>query len=174
MKPLALAISIPRPLALAILLMLPSSPVAALAGSLDSLPREGFVPVTGGPVWYRLFGRGEKTPLLIIHGGPGGRSCTFEPLAEILSRDRPVILYDQLGTGRFGRPTDRGLWTVDRAVKELGEVRAALGLERVHLYGHSWGSGLAVIEECGHMAALEDPERCAKAIRGLWEAEERP
>ncbi|MCC7374304.1 MAG: proline iminopeptidase-family hydrolase [Verrucomicrobiales bacterium] len=36
------------------------------------------------------------------------------------------------------------MWTLERAINELGEVRAALGLNRVHLYGHSWGSGLAV------------------------------
>lgn len=107
-------------------------------------PREGFVQVPGGPVWYRVFGRGSESPLLIVHGGPGARSCTFEPLAEILSRDRPVLLYDQLGTGRSGRPMDPSLWTVDRFVAELGEVRKALGIDQVHLMGHSWGAGLVV------------------------------
>jgi proline iminopeptidase len=114
------------------------------AESQELTPREGFLQVQGGPVWYRIFGRGSETPLLIVHGGPGARSCTFDPLAEILSRDRPVIVYDQLGTGRSGRPMDRSLWTVDRFVTELGEVRKALGLERVHLFGHSWGAGLVV------------------------------
>lgn len=129
---------------LATLSMFLNSKGATPASSWDRLPREGFISVIGGPVWCRTLGSGEKTPLLIVHGGPGGRSCTFEPLAEILLHERPVILYDQLGTGRSGRPTDRALWTVDRAVKELDEVRTALGLERVHLYGHSWGSGLVV------------------------------
>ena len=110
----------------------------------QAMPREGFVQVEGGPVWYRIFGNGSATPLLMVHGGPGGRSCTFEPVAEILSKERPVILYDQLGTGRSGRPLDQGLWTVDRYVRELGQVRAALSLTNVHLLGHSWGTGLIV------------------------------
>ena len=65
--------------------------------------REGFVQVEGGPVWYRIFGGGKETPLLMVHGGPGGRSCTFEPVAEMLSQERPVILYDHESTRRQPR-----------------------------------------------------------------------
>lgn len=106
------------------------------------LAREGFVQVPGGPVWYRVFGSGPKTPLLIVHGGPGGRSCIFEPLATVLSHERPVVVYDQLGTGRSGRPMDPTLWTLERSIQELAAVRKALGLKRVHLMGHSWGGAL--------------------------------
>jgi proline iminopeptidase len=104
--------------------------------------REGFVQVPGGPVWYRVFGSGSKTPLLVVHGGPGASSCAYEPFATLLSKDRPVIVYDQLGSGRSGRPMDRALWTVDRSVRELSAVRKALGLTTVHLLGHSWGGAL--------------------------------
>jgi len=105
-------------------------------------PREGFAQVQGGPVWYRIFGSGPGTPLLIVHGGPGGRSCTYEPLADIVGKDRPVIVYDQLGCGRSGRPMDPSLWNVDRSVQELGQLRAALGLKKFHLMGHSWGGAV--------------------------------
>jgi proline iminopeptidase len=106
------------------------------------VPHEGFVQVTGGPVWYRVFGSGTATPLLIVHGGPGSRSCIYDPLATLISRYRPVIVYDQLGSGRSGRPMDISLWTADRAERELAAVRKALGLQRVHLMGHSWGGAL--------------------------------
>jgi len=109
---------------------------------LPLTPREGFVSVEGGPVWYRIFGPGKGTPLLIVHGGPGGSSCSYEPLAEILGKARPVIVYDQLGSGRSGRPMDASHWNLDRFVRELGQVRKALGLKQVHLMGHSWGGAL--------------------------------
>ena len=51
--------------------------------------------------------------------------------------------YDQLGSGRSGRPDDISLWTVERFVEELHTIRLALGLERMHLLGHSWGGSLA-------------------------------
>ena len=106
-------------------------------------PGEGFVDVPGGPVWYRIVGSGDATPVLFVHGGPGASSCAFHELAVALSAERPVVLYDQLGCGRSGRPTDPSLWQVDRFVRELAAVRHALHLRRVHLVGHSWGTALA-------------------------------
>ena len=114
-----------------------STPAAA-----GLVPHEGFVQVPGGPVWYRVFGSGTATPLLIVHGGPGSTSCSYDPLATLVSRQRPVIVYDQLGSGRSGRPMDVSLWTADRSVRELAAMRKALGLHRVHLMGHSWGGAL--------------------------------
>jgi proline-specific peptidase len=66
------------------------------------------------------------------------------PLAERLSEHRPAIVYDQLGCGRADRPDDTSLWTVDRSVTEVDQVRAALGLDRCHLLGQSWGGWLAI------------------------------
>ena len=106
-------------------------------------PREGKVSVTGGQVWYRIVGSGNGTPLLLLHGGPGVPSDYLEPF-NALGDDRPVIFYDQLGCGKSDRPDDTTLWRVDRFVDELAQVRRALKLEKVHLYGHSWGAMLAV------------------------------
>jgi proline iminopeptidase len=105
-------------------------------------PGEGFAAVPGGKVWYRIYGSGDRTPLLLLHGGPGGRSCVFSVLAE-LAADRPLIIYDQLGSGRSERPTDTALWQTERFVDELAALREALGLTRLHLLGHSWGGTLA-------------------------------
>ncbi|MCB0323393.1 MAG: proline iminopeptidase-family hydrolase [Bdellovibrionales bacterium] len=104
---------------------------------------EGYVPVPGGRVWYRVHGTAEATPLVVIHGGPGYPHDYLEPLAA-LAQDRPVVFYDQLGCGRSERPDNPSLWTVERAVLELDALRKHLKLRRVHLYGHSWGSMVAV------------------------------
>ncbi len=104
---------------------------------------EGRVAVTGGEVWWQKVAGGSGVPLLLLHGGPGASSLgSVQTLAHV-QQDRPVYLYDQLGSGRSDRPSHTGLWTVERFVAELAQVRAALGLERVHLLGHSWGSMLA-------------------------------
>jgi proline iminopeptidase len=104
--------------------------------------REGFIPVPGGPVWYRVTGAAKGVPLLVLHGGPGGTSCSYSSLAP-LGGERPIVLYDQLGSGRSGRPADRSLWRVERFVEEVDAVRKKLGLKRLHLMGHSWGASLA-------------------------------
>jgi proline iminopeptidase len=105
-------------------------------------PQEGYVDVEGGRVWYQIVGSGNATPLLLLHGGPGAPSHYLKPL-ERVAVDRPVIFYDQLGAGRSDRPTDRSLWRVERFIDELAQVRATLGLDEVHILGHSWGAMLA-------------------------------
>ena len=107
--------------------------------------RDGYLGVPGGRVWYRIAGGGRGVPLLILHGGPGFPHDYLEPLAA-LGDDRPVVFYDQLGCGRSDRPDEPSLWTLERFVEELAAVRDGLGLERIHLFGHSWGSMLAA--EC--------------------------
>lgn len=105
---------------------------------------EGFIDVTGGKVWYQKFDNNTgKTPVIILHGGPGSSHFVLQGL-KVLAEDRPVIFYDQLGCGKSDRPTDKSLWTLDRFVEELSQVRQALALDEVHILGHSWGTTLAV------------------------------
>jgi proline iminopeptidase len=106
-------------------------------------PGEGFIDVPGGKVWYRIVGSGPKTPLLILHGGPGAPSYYLKPLAA-LADERPVIFYDQLGCGHSPSPVDTSMWHTERFVAELAKVREASGLKEVHMLGTSWGTMLAV------------------------------
>jgi proline iminopeptidase len=105
--------------------------------------KEGFIDVEGGKIWYRIDGDGDKTPLLLLHGGPGSSSFYLEPLKE-LSEDRPVIFIDQLGCGRSTRITYTTLMTIEKNVEQLEQVRKALKLDQFYLYGHSWGTMLAM------------------------------
>ena len=115
-----------------------------LTCSEKKIPDEGFVNVKGGKVWYKIFGSDKKkTPVLLLHGGPGFPSDYFKPL-QALALDRPVILYDQLGCGRSDKPDDTTLWKLNRFVEELAAVRTELGLDRIHLFAHSWGTMLGV------------------------------
>ena len=46
-------------------------------------PREGYIDVDGGNVWFRIVGSGNATPLLLLHGGPGAPSHYLKPLERI-------------------------------------------------------------------------------------------
>jgi proline-specific peptidase len=103
---------------------------------------EGRIPFRGYETWYRSVGDGPGMPLLCLHGGPGSTHVgltALEPLAD----ERRLVLYDQLGSGNSSRPSDPSLWTIDLFLDELANLRDALGLDRVHLLGHSWGGMLA-------------------------------
>lgn len=107
----------------------------------------GKIPFHGYSTWYRIVGDHEqagKLPLLVLHGGPGAGHDYLEPLEAMALTGRRVIFYDQLGCGNSDWPHNPSLWTVDLYVEELGAVRQALGLERLHLLGQSWGGMLAM------------------------------
>ena len=70
------------------------------------------------------------------------RKCS---LAAISATGRRVIFYDQQGCGNSDQPDDPGRWTVDFYLREIETVRRALGLERCHILGQSWG-GMLLME----------------------------
>ncbi len=104
---------------------------------------EGHLEVKGGKVWYEVSGLVEKTPVVILHGGPGYPSYSLKGLKE-LGSDRPVVIYDQLGCGRSDRITDTTLMTIASYAKQLDALLNTLDLKEVYLYGHSWGTILGV------------------------------
>ena len=84
-------------------------------------------------------------PVLVLHGGPGSAHDALEGIGALAEQGRRVVFYDQLGSGESDRPDDRSLWTVETFLDQLRSVRERLGLERVHLFGTSWG-GMLVLE----------------------------
>jgi L-proline amide hydrolase len=82
--------------------------------------------------------------VLLLHGGPGGTHDYLESLEALAATGRRAIFYDQLGCGRSDLPDDPSLYTIDLFVDEVATVRQVLGLDRVHLFGNSWGGMLAM------------------------------
>ncbi|HVI89536.1 MAG TPA: proline iminopeptidase-family hydrolase [Dongiaceae bacterium] len=106
----------------------------------------GFIEVPGGHIWYRSNGdrHSDRLPLVALHGGPGMQHDYLLPLTA-LAEERRVILYDQLDCGRSDHPGDPANWTFERYLGEIEYLRHALGLDRFHLYGNSWGGSLAAV-----------------------------
>ena len=108
---------------------------------------EGRIPFHGYETWWRSVGPedGDAIPLLCLHGGPGANWLHLKPY-EALADERRVVFYDQLGAGNSAveGPHDASMWTPELYVEEVGVVREALGLDRVHVLGHSWGGMLAM------------------------------
>jgi proline iminopeptidase len=97
--------------------------------------------------------------LLLLNGGPG-LPCDYllTPHLALVDEGWTVVSYDQLGCGESDRPEDASLWTLERYVRELEEVVSAMGLERTHLLGHSWGTWL------GTEFALRNQARIARYV----------
>ena len=109
---------------------------------------EGYIPFKGYKTWYKIVGEKEepgKLPLLLLHGGPGACHDYLWSLAAMADTGRRVIFYDQIGCGlsQIGESKPE-MWTVDLYVEEVDAVRQALGLDKIHLLGQSWGGMLAM------------------------------
>lgn len=109
----------------------------------DPSAREAMLPVPGGRIWYRTVGTGSGVPVVLLHGGPGYSSFYLRSM-EMLSTDRPLVRYDQLGGGKSDRIIDTTMFNIPHFVAELDSLRSHLGYARMHLVGHSWGTILAL------------------------------
>lgn len=104
------------------------------------------VPVVDGKykVWTKRLGNGP-IKVLLLHGGPGFSHEYLEALESFLPQAGiEMYYYDQLGCNNSDQPDDPSLWTLERYLREVEEVRRGLGLDQFVLYGHSWGGILAI------------------------------
>lgn len=131
-----------------------SRPAAATAAW--AMPdRELMVPVKGGRVWVSVNGdtNAKAPPVVFINGGPGSTHVSFGGMTA-LADTRAVILYDQLDTGMSDHPGDPANWRVENFVAELEAIRQALGIEKWHVVGHSWGAAIALEYAAAHPARV--------------------
>jgi len=126
---------------------LPAILLLALTGCAPTnlLPDDGFVAVPGGRVAFRVTGKPGAVPVLMIHGGPGSTSCSYPDTMQGVAASRPVVTYDQLGSGNSDRMLNLERDAVlSRFVAEVSAIRTQLGLQEFHLVGHSWGAAVAL------------------------------
>ncbi|HEU5265294.1 MAG TPA: alpha/beta fold hydrolase, partial [Jatrophihabitans sp.] len=98
-------------------------------------------------VWTKRVGNNADLKVLLLHGGPGSTHEYLEAFDSCLpAAGVEYYFYDQLGSGHSDVPDDESLWSLERFVDEVEQVRIALGLGRRNfvLYGHSWGGILAI------------------------------
>jgi len=94
-------------------------------------------------LYLRVAGDPDARNLLIgLHGGPGGSSHYLVDLDTLRGEDFAVVTYDQRGAGRSGKPS--GGYSLMDYVGDLEAVRKSLGVEKITLFGHSWGGLIAL------------------------------
>jgi proline iminopeptidase len=98
-------------------------------------------------VWTKRVGNNPRLKVLLLHGGPGATHEYFEAFDSYFpGAGIEYDYYDQLGSAYSDQPTDTSLWTTDRFVDEVEQVRQALHLDHDNfcLLGQSWGGVLAM------------------------------
>jgi proline iminopeptidase len=104
-------------------------------------------PVGNFKVWTKRVGNNPTIKVLLLHGGPGLTHEFFECFDGFFPQESiEYIYYDQLGSYYSDQPNDNRLWTNERFVEEVEQVRKALKLDKTNFYlmGQSWGGILAM------------------------------
>ncbi len=105
-------------------------------------------------LYYEQSGNPDGEPVVFLHGGPGEGSQPkhreyFNP------NHYRIITFDQRGCGQsvpFGELKNN---TTQHLVDDIEKLRSKLGLEKIHVFGGSWGSALALCY------AIKHPEQVA-------------
>ena len=104
-------------------------------------------PIGKFKVWTKTVGNNPTIKVLLLHGGPGLTHECFESFDGYFpNQSIEYIYYDQLGSYYSDQPNDNRLWTNERFVEEVEQVRIALKLDNTNFYllGQSWGGILAM------------------------------
>jgi pimeloyl-ACP methyl ester carboxylesterase len=126
----------------------------AKAAERETPPIGRFLDVDGVRLHYIERGQGET--IVLIHGnGTMIQDFTVSGLVDRLADRYRVIVIDRPGYGYSSRP--RRLWTPYAHARLFREALAQLGVEQAVVYGHSWGTLVAMA------LALEFPS----LVRGL-------
>ncbi len=104
---------------------------------------ERFVDVDG--VRTRYFDKGEGPTLVLVHGGHFGATTSPDAAEDwdlnfdALAQWARVISFDKLGQGYTGNPKVDDDYTMSAVVRHAAGFLRAVGVENVHLIGHSRG-----------------------------------
>lgn len=104
-------------------------------------------PVGDFKVWTKRFGSNPKIKILLLHGGPAMTHEYMECFETFFQKEAfEFYEYDQLGSYYSDQPTDLSLWTTERFVEEVEQVRKAINADSSNFYvlGNSWGGILAM------------------------------
>lgn len=138
-------------------------------------------PIGEFEVFTQRVGDHPTKKVLLLHGGPGMSHLQYANFDQYFPQEGiEFFWYDQLGSAHSDQPSDTTLWTIERFVDEVEQVRQALDLNQDNFYllGQSWGGMLAMeyafrhqdklkgLIICNMMSSLDAYEKYAKEILG--------
>ena len=104
----------------------------------------------------------DGLPVLVLHGGPGlGSDATMRRFFD--PSHYRIILFDQRGSGRSTPHAELNGNTTQNLVNDIEKIREHLNINKLFLFGGSWGATLALVYAQTH------PDRIAGMIlRGVF------
>ena len=111
---------------------------------------------------WECSGNPDGTPVIVIHGGPGGGSQPS--YRQYFNPEKfKIIQFDQRGCGQSAPYAELIENNTHASVSDLESLREYFGIEKWHVFGGSWGSTLSLIYAQNH------PDRVhSLVLRGIF------
>lgn len=116
-----------------------------------ALPEERFVRLGDQLVHVEQAGQGD--PVVLLHGF-GASTYSWRKVIPALAESFRVVAIDLNGFGYTQRPESFDSYTREGQAEMVLRVMDALGIERAHLIGHSYGGGLTLWIAARHPARV--------------------
>ncbi len=130
---------------------------ATLPGEPWTGAAEEFVVDSDGvELFVRSQGAGDHV-VLVTNGGPGQSHTYCESMDVLATTEVRVVTFDQRGTGQTPHP-EPGEYSYAHYVEDMEAVRSHLGVDQIHLLGHSFGGMLSIAYTATypeHVASLQ-------------------
>lgn len=114
---------------------------------IQLIPGEDLIRIDGRLVHLEQAGQGE--PVLLIHGF-GASTYSWRMVMPELAEHYRVVAFDLYGFGWTERPDDWSVYTRDGQVELILKVMDALGIDDVHIVGHSYGGSISMALAADH------------------------
>jgi proline iminopeptidase len=110
-----------------------------------------YAPVNGTKIFFDIDGleyeaagkvMKQKPVCFILHGGPGDDHTSYLPALDPLTEYMQMIYIDFRGSGRSACP-DECSYTIGQNVLDIEALRKYLGLEKIVVFGQSYGGIVA-------------------------------
>lgn len=123
----------------------------------------GHMSISGGwEIYYEQCGNKNGPPILFIHGGPGA-GCEVKDRRFFDPDKWRIILFDQRGCGRskpLGQIKGNNTWAL---VDDIRTICKRLNIQKLALFGGSWGSTLATVFAIKHLRMVT-----GMVLRGIY------
>lgn len=129
---------------------------AAQAAHPQGQAQETRVPVGDVSLYARTIGEGR--PAIVLHGGPDFDHAYLLPDLDRLKDIFQLVYYDQRGRGRSAENVQPQSITLASDIEDIDSVRRHFALDAPVLFGHSWGTVLAL------EYALRHPTRASHLV----------
>lgn len=108
----------------------------------DSWTDGKYYTVNGAKLYAVTVGKGQ--PVFVIPGGPGGAHPGYRIMDSLTVNNNIQLIYiDAFGRGKSDTAKDVKEYTIERDIEDIEGLRKAMKLEKIGLYGHSYGSVVA-------------------------------